>query len=704
MTPNFYYRFMLALLAFCVSQANAQTRFKTLNYLYSMTGNYTLSGQHNDQKDGSNETTWTNRVFQITGKYPALWGGDFLFHGNSSMRWAITYEAERQWNRGAVVNLMWHTCPPTLGPTCNWDPGVINNPLNSSQWSSLITNGGSLNNVWKQKIDRDVIPYLQYLEDRGVEVLWRPLHEQNQTVFWWSSGGPANLRALWRLTYDYMTNVKGLTNLIWTWDVQDLSTNYSDYNAGSAYFDMAALDIYGDGYTNLSYYNALVSQAGGKPVAIGECFNLPSSTALNNQPRMSFFMNWAYGLKTDWNGNPTNSDEYIRQVYNNPRVITLDEMPGWNNAGTVPSNLALNRPVAVSSTEAGGNVASNAVDNSYSTRWSSVYSDPQWIYVDLGASYNVNRVKITWEAAYGRDYRIEVSSNASTWTSMRTITGNTSLVNDNTGLSGTGRYVRIYGTARGTSYGYSIYALEVYGTSSGGSNLAYNRPVVTTSNENTTNTGPKAVDANGTTRWSSAYANNQNFIVDLGANYNVNRVKIAWEAAYARDYQIQFSTNNVNWTTVREFWGKSSAATDDQTGLSGVARWVKIYCINRATQYGFSFWELEVYGTPVTGRMSTTPEAAPENGSPETSDGLLGLYPNPVRDRATISVDLPEDSYTQIHVANNIGQRLTTVYEGHLTKGVHRFDVNTVQYPPGLYFCLLRSNGRREVKKMVVGR
>jgi mannan endo-1,4-beta-mannosidase len=700
MKPGFFLKtiLMVMMVTSCV-YLHAQTRFKSLNYLYSITGTSTLSGQHNDQKDGTNETTWTNRVFQITGKYPALWGGDFLFHGNSTMRWAVAYEAERQWNRGAVVNIMWHTCPPTLGPTCNWDPGVINSPLNSSQWSSLVTNGGSLNNTWKQKIDTDVIPYLQYLEDKGVEVLWRPLHEQNQTAFWWSSGGSGNLKALWRLTYDYMTNVKGLSNLIWVWDVQDLSTNFAEYNPGSTYFDMAALDVYSDGYTNLNYYNTLVGQAGGKPVAFGECFNLPSSTALNNQPRMSFFMNWAYGLKTDWNGNPTNSDDYIRQVYNNPRVITLDEMPGWNNVGgTVPTNLATNRPVTVSSTEAGGNVAANAVDNSYSTRWSSVYSDPQWIYVDLGATYNVNRVKITWEAAYGRDYRVEISADASSWTSMRNITANTSLVNDHTGLSGSGRYVRIYGTARGTTFGYSIFALEVYGTSgTGGTNLAYNRPVTTTSNENTTNTGAKAVDANGTTRWSSAYANNQNFIVDLGANYNVNRVKIAWESAYARDYQIQFSTNNVNWTTVREFWGKSSAATDDQTGIVGTARWVKIYCINRATQYGFSFWEFEVYGSSAA-RSSTK-----EHGLDQelTNDEVLSAYPNPVAGKTRIIVNLPREGEAHVSVSGSLGNKILTLHEGKLESGRHEFSFDSEAIASGLYTYSLVFEGKRITKKLL---
>jgi hypothetical protein len=686
---------MVLILTFLSTQLFSQTRFKTLNYLYSITGTYTLSGQHNDQKDGTNESYWTNRVNQITGKYPALYSGDFLFHGNSSMRWAVTYEAERQWNAGAAINLMWHACPPTQGSVCNWDGGLISS-LNATQWSSLLTNGGTLNNTWKQRID-EIAPYLQYLEDKGVEVLWRPLHEQNQTVFWWNSGGSGNTKALWKLTHDYMTNVKGLSNLIWVWDVQDLSTNYGDYNPGSAYFDMAAVDIYSDGFNNTAYYNALVTQAAGKPVAFGECFNLPNSTQMNNQPRMSFFMTWAYGLKTDLNGQPTNSDDYIRQVYNYSRVITRDEMPGWNNVGgTVPNNLALNRPVTVSSTEAGGNVASYAVDNSYSTRWSSAYADPQYIIVDLGANYNVNRVKITWEAAYAKNYQIQYSTDNIGWTTARTISNNTTLVNDNTGLTGTARYVKIYGTTRATTFGYSIYALEVYGSPVGGSvNLAYNRPVTTTSNENTTNTGAKAVDANGTTRWSSAYANNQNFVVDLGANYNVNRVKIAWEAAYAKDYQIQFSTDNVNWTTVREFWGKTSAATDDQTGITGTARWVKIYCINRATTYGFSFFEFEVYGTAAA-RMATS-----EVGG-VFEKNVLNVFPNPATSKATLAVNLATASHAEIILSNSLGTKVNDVFQGHLEAGSHEFEMNTANLAEGMYFYRATFGGRSILKKLII--
>ena len=146
---------------------------------------------------------------------------------------------------------------------------------------------------------------------------------------------------------------------------------------------------------------------------------------------------------------------------------------------TAPSvNLALNKTTTVSSIEAVGTPGSAAVDGNGSSRWSSAFSDPQWLYVDLGATYSISRVKITWEGAYGKDYVVQIASdpNNNSWAPLRTVTGNTALVNDHTGLSGSGRYVRVYGTQRGTPYGYSIYELEVYGTSASGRVAAEEAP------------------------------------------------------------------------------------------------------------------------------------------------------------------------------------------------------------------------------------
>ncbi|WP_188316110.1 Ig-like domain-containing protein [Chitinophaga agrisoli] len=126
-------------------------------------------------------------------------------------------------------------------------------------------------------------------------------------------------------------------------------------------------------------------------------------------------------------------------------------------------NLALNKPVRVSGSENSTFTGPNAVDGNTGTRWSSAFSDPQWIRVDLGADYDINRVKITWETAAGRDYLVQVSNDTLNWNLLKNVSGNTALVNEHTGLSNHGRYLRIYGTARTTPYGYSIFELEAYG-------------------------------------------------------------------------------------------------------------------------------------------------------------------------------------------------------------------------------------------------
>ncbi|WP_373304510.1 chitosanase [Streptomyces anandii] len=142
----------------------------------------------------------------------------------------------------------------------------------------------------------------------------------------------------------------------------------------------------------------------------------------------------------------------------------------WDTGGTTPpddsSNLALNRAVRTSSTESSGLAGDKAVDGDPATRWASKEgSDPQWISVDLGADTDISRVKLTWEAAYGKAYTVQTSQDGSTWqTVYSTTSGNGGT--DDLSVSGHGRYVRVYGTKRGTSYGYSLYEFEVYGKGS----------------------------------------------------------------------------------------------------------------------------------------------------------------------------------------------------------------------------------------------
>jgi hypothetical protein len=129
---------------------------------------------------------------------------------------------------------------------------------------------------------------------------------------------------------------------------------------------------------------------------------------------------------------------------------------------TSGGNLARGRTVAVSSTEAAGLEGSRAIDGNLTTRWSSAFGDPQWISVDLGSNAPLGRVVLHWEAAHGRAYQIQTSADGTSWTSLySTTTGDGGI--DDVPVSGTGRYVRVHGTARGTVYGYSLWEIEVYG-------------------------------------------------------------------------------------------------------------------------------------------------------------------------------------------------------------------------------------------------
>ena len=87
--------------------------------------------------------------------------------------------------------------------------------------------------------------------------------------------------------------------------------------------------------------------------------------------------------------------------------------------GTVPtaaaatcgtSNIAQGKTATASSTENGSYPAANAVDGNTGTRWSSAFTDPQWLQVDLGSTQTICQVTLNWEAAYGKAFQIQTST------------------------------------------------------------------------------------------------------------------------------------------------------------------------------------------------------------------------------------------------------------------------------------------------------
>lgn len=108
--------------------------------------------------------------------------------------------------------------------------------------------------------------------------------------------------------------------------------------------------------------------------------------------------------------------------------------------------------------------AAMAVDNNPGTRWESAFEDPQWLVVDLGETKNVGVIKIIWEGANAKDYTISFSTNGLDFSGVMTFTdkpagGRTDVID---GLNVNCRYIKMNGTARNLTYGYSIWEFEVY--------------------------------------------------------------------------------------------------------------------------------------------------------------------------------------------------------------------------------------------------
>src|SRR5689334_1329827 len=225
------------------------------------------------------------------------------------------------------------------------------------------------------------------------------------------------------------------------------------------------------------------------------------------------------------------------------------------------------KPATASSTENAGTPASAAVDGNTGTRWSSAFSDPQWIQVDLGATANVTQVVLNWEAAFARSFQIQTAPAATGpfTTIFSTSTGAGGI--QTIPVAGSGRFVRMNGTVRATQFGYSLWEFQVFGTfaatTCGTTNAALNHPASASSTENAGTPASAAFDGSTTTRWSSAFSDPQWLQVDLGGTATVCQVRLTWEAAFATAFQLQ---------TAPAATGPFSTIFSTTTGTGGTRR------------------------------------------------------------------------------------------------------------------------------------
>ncbi|MGW9206887.1 discoidin domain-containing protein [Embleya sp. NPDC055664] len=139
--------------------------------------------------------------------------------------------------------------------------------------------------------------------------------------------------------------------------------------------------------------------------------------------------------------------------------------------------LSRGKPATASSTESSSYGAAKAVDGKSDTRWASKEgSGAQWLSVDLGSDVPISRVRLSWEDAYAKAYRIEVSPDGASWTKVYSTSAGDGGTDDIGSLATHGRHVRVYASTRGTDYGYSLWEFEVFGGASGPDTTAPSAP------------------------------------------------------------------------------------------------------------------------------------------------------------------------------------------------------------------------------------
>ncbi|WP_170133765.1 glycoside hydrolase family 26 protein [Rhodoblastus acidophilus] len=242
----------------------------------------------------------------------------------------------QHWRAGGLISVMWHAPNPWTGGGAH-DVRILGN------FSDLYTPRSALYATWRKMLD-DVAVGLKLLQDNGVIVLFRPLHEQNGNWFWWGDHGanahPSNEEfvTLWRDMFNYFTNEKHLNNLLWVFSPNrndSQQQNIMRFAPGPQFYDIVGLDYYEDEREKPVDFSTLI--AAGKPIAIAEFGPLdsfssnPSTThqydflriirLRERFPRFSYFMAW----------HGTHSPQAIIQNRNCEELLTRSDVLSVGN-------------------------------------------------------------------------------------------------------------------------------------------------------------------------------------------------------------------------------------------------------------------------------------------------------------------------------------------------------------------------------------
>lgn len=304
--------------------------------------------------DNQEEVAW---IQNASDKIPALLGLDFMHTTGSGTEneWFIGYTnatvalADDIFNRGGIPVYCWHWRDPSHATEAFYSPSASGQTPTEFDLTKAFTDPATCSTFDTRSseykgIVRDidiVAGYLKTLADKGVPVLWRPLHEASGGWFWWGYRGAAACKALYRFMFDRLTSHHHLDNLIWVWTT-DEAADALDWYPGDEYVDIIGRDYYY--YPREANHGSLVASfekvkdifGGKKVIALSENGSVPFPDEMEQDGAgWSYFMPW-YGDYTMDGWAHDNTAEDWNRIMNHDYTITLDEMPGWD-AYTVPT-------------------------------------------------------------------------------------------------------------------------------------------------------------------------------------------------------------------------------------------------------------------------------------------------------------------------------------------------------------------------------
>lgn len=245
---------------------------------------------------------------------------------------------------------------------------------------------------------------------------------------------------------------------------------------------------------------------------------------------------------------------------------------------------------------------------------------------------------------------------------------------------------------RNTSNNLKTSLFKVYDTPP--ENLALRKPVIASSSEGVGLEGSKAVDGNYGTRWSSMFSDPQWLLIDLGTVQDFNQIRLYWETAYGKEYKIQISDNGLSWTDiVHKINGTGGIEKYD---VQAAARYIRFYGIQRATDWGYSLYEVEVFNLPAVDLKDETNDNLPQDFMLENN------YPNPFNPTTRISWQSPVGSRQILKVFDVLGKEIATLVNEDKTAGYHSVDFDASNLPSGVYFYRLIAGNFVDTKKMIL--